>query len=236
LATLTATDPLSQPSFLTSASIALMADAVNRRRISAVLDRLRLEVVATGTTVAGVLGSARSGFDVAILLGGPELLGRGNAIETLRSVAPDCSLVVVSPSTDRSLVRKAVLAGVDGILHHTDVDRVLPVTLMAVLAGQLSVPRTVRNRIAWSSLSLRERQVLQLVADGLTNSEVASQLYLSESTVKSHLSSSFRKLGVASRAEAAAAVLDPERGLAASFAPVGTPLSLERELLGSVAA
>ena len=61
--------------------------------------------------------------------------------------------------------------------------------------------------------SFREKQVLELVARGFTNGEIAMQLFLAESTVKSHLSSSFRKLGINSRKEAAAIVLDPENGL-----------------------
>jgi DNA-binding NarL/FixJ family response regulator len=214
--------------------VALVGDAVNRRRITAALDREQFDVAVAGTSVTAILDSARAGFDVAILFGGTELLGRGNAIELLRAVRPDCAVIVVSASTDRSLVRKALVAGVAGFVEHTDIDRALAVTILAVLGGQLSVPRTVRERVAWTSLSLREKQVLHFVASGLTNSEVASQLYLSESTVKSHLSSSFRKLGVSSRAEAAAAVLDPESGLGA-FASATPLLSLERELLGSAA-
>jgi DNA-binding NarL/FixJ family response regulator len=93
------------------------------------------------------------------------------------------------------------------------VANVLEVTISAVLAGQLSVPRSISDRAAWATFSLREREVLKLVAHGLTNGEIADRLYLSESTVKSHLSSTFRKLGVSSRAEAAAAVLDGDNGL-----------------------
>ena len=54
--------------------------------------------------------------------------------------------------------------------------------------------------------------MLDHVAAGLTNSEIAESLFLSESTVKSHLSSAFAKLGVRSRREAAALVLDPDQG------------------------
>jgi orotate phosphoribosyltransferase-like protein len=73
--------------------------------------------------------------------------------------------------------------------------------------------------------------VLQLVAAGLTNGEIADRLYLSESTIKSHLSSSFRRLGVSSRAEAAAAVLDPDNGIATG-ARLATSLRwLEHQLL-----
>lgn len=84
------------------------------------------------------------------------------------------------------------------------------------------MPRSIRSRIAWATFSVREQQILQQVAAGLTNGEIADRLYLSESTIKSHLSSSFRKLGVCSRAEAVAAMLDPDNGLATG-ARLATP-------------
>jgi DNA-binding NarL/FixJ family response regulator len=121
-------------------------------------------------------------------------------------------------------MRKALRAGVDGYVAERAIRRALVPTVIAVLAGQLAVPRSIRSRIAWAAFSVRERQVLQLVAAGLTNGEIADRLYLSESTIKSHLSSSFRKLGVSSRAEAAAAVLDPDNGLSTGArlaAPLG---------------
>jgi DNA-binding NarL/FixJ family response regulator len=73
------------------------------------------------------------------------------------------------------------------------------------------------------AFSHREKQVLRLVADGLTNSEIAERLFLSESTVKSHLSTAFAKLGVRSRKEAAALVLDPEGALGAILLDAGEP-------------
>jgi DNA-binding NarL/FixJ family response regulator len=61
--------------------------------------------------------------------------------------------------------------------------------------------------------SHRERQVLALLVRGLGNRQIASHLFLAESTVKSHLSSAFQKLGVRSRKEAAALLMDPDEGL-----------------------
>jgi DNA-binding NarL/FixJ family response regulator len=63
------------------------------------------------------------------------------------------------------------------------------------------------------ALSFREKQVLGMVVLGLSNAEIARQLYLTESAVKTHLSNGYRKLGVRSRGQATALILDPERGL-----------------------
>jgi DNA-binding CsgD family transcriptional regulator len=69
------------------------------------------------------------------------------------------------------------------------------------------VPVTLRHLIQPPALSFRERQILGLAVVGLTNSQIAQRLYISESTVKAHLSSAFRRLGVRSRREAATLVL-----------------------------
>ena len=232
MATLTAADTAQQADVLAS-RVAVMGDPVNRRRIESRLDADRFQVVVSGATIATLLEGRNVSFEAAVLVGGADLLSRSGAVETLGTTRPESALIMVSPTTERSLVRKALRSGVDGFVSQSDVDQALTVTLAAVLAGQLSVPHTVRDRIAWTTVSIRERQVLQLVAAGLTNAEIADRLYLSESTVKSHLSTSFRKLGVSSRAEAADAVLDPDHGLDPPSGPVASLDALERELLGS---
>ena len=69
----------------------------------------------------------------------------------------------------------------------------------------------LRASVERPAFSHRERQVLALVARGLTNSEIAEHLLLAQSTVKSHLSSAFAKLGIRSRKEVSALLLDPEQ-------------------------
>ena len=63
------------------------------------------------------------------------------------------------------------------------------------------------------TLSAREKQILGMVVMGYMNCDIAKQLYVAESTVKSHLSSAFLKLGVRSRSEAVELILDAEQGL-----------------------
>ena len=67
---------------------------------------------------------------------------------------------------------------------------------------------------------------MNLVVMGFTNSQIGSRLFLAESTVKSHLSSAFSKLGVRSRSEAAALILDPEESFGMGI--LGIVESLER--------
>lgn len=59
------------------------------------------------------------------------------------------------------------------------------------------------SEIRTATLSPAERHILELVADGLTNGQIARQLWVTETTIKFHLSRVFRKLGVANRTAAA---------------------------------
>lgn len=211
--------------------IGLLADPLNTRRLEAALEN-EFEVVASGQSVPALLEAAREPFELVVMAGDKELLEHGGAVETLRHVRPDCRIVLVATTDQRSLIRKALRYGVDGFVPQAWADVALPVSVAAVLAGQLAVPQSLRRHASWASFSARERQVLQLVADGLTNNEIARHLFLSESTVKTHLSSSFRKLGVSSRAEATAAVLDPDTGLLAMSTARPT-LSRDRQLVGA---
>jgi len=93
-----------------------------------------------------------------------------------------------------------------------DLDDTLVATVRAAAAGQISFPEGLQGAADEPWLTPRERQVLGSVVTGRTNAQIADQLGLAESTIKSHLSSAFAKLGVASRAEAAALIRDQMNG------------------------
>jgi DNA-binding NarL/FixJ family response regulator len=121
------------------------------------------------------------------------------------------SIVVISPPATGTGVRRALDAGADAVVFEPEIEATLAITVMAVASGQSVVPRKLRASVERPAFSHRERQVLALVSKGLTNGEIAERLLLAQSTVKSHLSSAFAKLGIRSRKEATALLLDPEQ-------------------------
>jgi DNA-binding NarL/FixJ family response regulator len=126
-------------------------------------------------------------------------------------------------------LRRALLAGAAGLVLDADLDRALVATGHAVLAGQLAVPSALVRQIAPRPLSYREKQILGLVVLGFTNREIADKLFLAESTVKTHLSSSFAKLDAHSRSEAAARILDPEGGYGVGILAIAGDGAAEHE-------
>jgi two-component system, NarL family, nitrate/nitrite response regulator NarL len=159
--------------------------------------------------------------DVAVLdVKMPELDGLQVANAVVRD-AGSTRVLMLSAFVDRQIVFQAVAAGAAGYLSK-DADR-LEITnaIIAINQGgtvlapevQAGVAAEVRSR--WRpdapSLSERERQVLEMIAEGMLAPEIGRRLYLSPATVKSHLQSLYEKLGVSDRAAAVAEAM--RRGL-----------------------
>jgi DNA-binding NarL/FixJ family response regulator len=160
--------------------------------------------------------------------------------EPLRYIAPlmrrfaPSPLILACARINRWEVRAALAAGAAGIVLVVDLDSALGPCVRAVLSGQTCVPRAHWQQIEPPPLSSREKQILGLVVMGFMNGQIAEQLFLAESTVKSHLSSAFGKLGVRSRNEAVNLILDPERGLGMGILALGgTPLDSSDEAVRS---
>jgi DNA-binding NarL/FixJ family response regulator len=142
-------------------------------------------------------------------------------LPALREVQAEAPALIVCAEVRPGELRGALAVGVNGIVLEEHLSATLGVCIEAVRAGQVCVPRRHAPQIEPATLSAREKQILGLVVMGYMNSEIASQLFVAESTVKSHLSSAFSKLGVRSRNEAVDLIVDPGRGLGMGILALG---------------
>ncbi len=130
-------------------------------------------------------------------------------VRELQKTRPELIVVLVVTEARGVDVRRALQAGARAVVTESSIAGALLPSIEAALVGQITIPSTAGAKAAPRLLTTREKQILGLVVMGMTNAAIASQLYLAESTVKSHLSSAFAKLGVSSRAEATSVILDP---------------------------
>jgi DNA-binding NarL/FixJ family response regulator len=203
-------------------TIALIASGPGSERIVEILDAGNLKTVRfeLAERVGGEPPTQPACSAVALWLEDAGDL-QPHLIESLTQRLPGTPLVLVCGEIERWEMRAALAAGAAGVVLDEDLDSALIPCLQAVQAGQTCVPRDHWRQIDPPALSSREKQILGLVVMGYMNSQIAEQLFLAESTVKSHLSSAFGKLGVRSRNEAVSLILDPERGLGMGILSLG---------------
>ena len=194
--------------------------------------RAAAALVAGGIPVAAIWRSpdevltaeaADLGSGVAVLCCDPGRSADMTTLRRLRKRLHDTRIVVVAHSSGRRHAREALNTGADGFIVDRDIESALATVVRTVAAGHVAVPRGLRRHVVRPAFSHRERQVLALMARGMQNREIADRLYLAESTIKSHLASAFEKLGVRSRKEASALILDPDEGLRALVFGERTP-------------
>ncbi len=182
---------------------------------------------------AGVLPLLRIGElaesppEVIVLAADLDRVDGLTAVRSVHRVAPDARIVVIARDGRGVLARQALNAGAQAFVSEP---HALAAAVGAVVAGLVCAPWVTRRLVAKPTFSHREKQVLELLVAGFTNRQIAGRLYLAESTVKTHVTSAFAKLGVRSRKDAAAILLDPAEGLAwtaLSSAPGGDPMTAE---------
>jgi len=137
------------------------------------------------------------------------------ATRKIKDVAPDTAILILTAYDDEEYVLGLLDAGAAGYLLKSARGRDLVGAIRAIRAGESvlhpniiarllkrATVTPVKDNKALGLLSDREAEVLRLVALGMSNKEVAEELFLSQRTVKAHLTSVFNKLNVASRSEA----------------------------------
>jgi DNA-binding NarL/FixJ family response regulator len=141
------------------------------------------------------------------------------ALPRIRDAAPDCEVVVLTASGTEENLLAAIRAGAAGYLLKSEPPERIAAFLRGVSDGEAALSGSVARRLLdrvrdggrlgggvpddiVRRLSAREVEVLLLLDDHLGTDEIASRLFISEHTVRSHVKSMFRKLGVSSRREA----------------------------------
>ena len=159
-----------------------------------------------GDGVAAVEAFRRHRPDVTILdLRMPRLNG-AEATAAILAEVPEARVIVLSAVGADEAIYRALQAGARGYLLKDLTREELLEAIRAVHAGQRRIPPAVAERLAsrmaGPSLTPRELEVLQLMAQGRGNREIASVLRISEAGVKGHVGAIFGKLGVTDRTQA----------------------------------
>jgi two-component system response regulator DesR len=189
--------------------VLLAEDQAMVRGALAALLRLEgdIEIVAEAARGDEVLPTAlKTQPDVALL--DIEMPGGGglSAARMLHERLPSCRIVILTTFGRSGYLRQAMESGAVGFLLKDAPAAELATAIRRVMAGE----RVVDPGLALTALSeggnpltRREREVLKAALDGASIVDIAAQLYLSEGTVRNHLSTAIQKLGVHNRIEAA---------------------------------
>ena len=191
--------------------------------------RMGLKTALRGFPEFSVVGEARDGEeavkeairlkpDLAVLDVRMPKLGGIEACRDIRSAVPECRVLMLTSFADEKAVMAALMAGANGfMLKEVRTEDLLnamrvvgrggstldPASSAAVMEqirqGNVMSPEDKQAQV----LNDRELQILDLIAEGLTNREMGERLYLSEKTIKHHVSDILSKLGFARRVEAA---------------------------------
>jgi DNA-binding NarL/FixJ family response regulator len=144
----------------------------------------------------------------------PKLSGLDAAM-AIRASDPAARLIALTSYEGEEDIRRALAVGIRAYLTKDVLREELIRTIHAVHAGEVYLPPKIAAVVASQSnrpqLSARERDVLELIARGLGNKEIASQLEIAEDTVKNHIKSIYSKLGVQDRVQATTLAI--QRGL-----------------------
>jgi len=190
--------------------IEVVAEAANGQRAVEIAQRLRPDVCLFDVRMPGV-----DGIEATRRLAGP-------------GVADPLAVVVITTFDLDEYVYAALRAGARGFLLKDAGPAMLAEAVHAAASGDALIAPSVTARLLKAfaqtgpatpparpieALTDREEQVLAAVANGRTNNEIARELYITLSTVKTHISSAFRRLGVHSRREATALVFASDDSL-----------------------
>ena len=130
------------------------------------------------------------------------------AFRHVREASPEAPILVFASRNDSKLAEAALRCGARGFVHAEMPPDQLLRAFEVVLEGEIAAPRGLLeymiaeegNSGNLGDLSTRQREIVELVAEGLSNVQIAKRLFLTESTIKQHLRGAYKILGVKNRA------------------------------------
>ncbi len=179
--------------------IQIVGEAVNELQTINVVNELKPDVVLLDITIAKINGT--------------------QVVLPIRQKSPKTKALMLTAALDEAMIFKSLKAGAKGYLSKDSSVSDLTKAIKAVHQGELWIERKLMSRFfdqetitdskggnphgrTKEGLTPREQEVLHVLATGCTNKEIAQDLFISEKTVKTHLSSIFRKLKVTRRLQA----------------------------------
>lgn len=202
----------------------LVADdhALFRRGVIQTLKTPEMTVVAEASTAAEALEQARETLPDVLLLDVSMPGGSGlDILPQLQAEVPICKVVILTVSEDEETLFLALKQGARGYIVKGVTADDLVAAVQAVHSGETYVAPGMAGRILTEmaknrpaglpDLSAREQEILERIAQGQTNKEIAAELYLSEKTIKHYVTNILTKLQVRNRVEAALKARAAER-------------------------
>lgn len=188
-------------------------------------DETDIEVVGTAASADEGLASAATGVDVVLC---DYRLGEETGVDFTRAALklhPELKIVMLTASNDETILASALEAGCAGFVTKSETletvvsavrgavvgEAIINPQLLARLLPRLAPRQSGRN----PDLTVREREVLELITKGMSNQEIARELVIAVDTARNHVRSVLGKLGVHSKLQAAAAAV--QRGFVHPF-------------------
>jgi DNA-binding NarL/FixJ family response regulator len=138
----------------------------------------------------------------------------------IRELYPGVPLLVLGSQLDLGLASSALKQGADGFVHALMPPAQVLRAVEVVQKGELAAPRQLlgyllsqKENPKIGGLSARQREIMEMVVEGLSNAQIAGRLYLSESTIKQHLRGAYKVLRVRNRTEAAKTMREDAGGV-----------------------
>jgi DNA-binding NarL/FixJ family response regulator len=181
--------------------------------VETVLERANVRVVGKAGDAETALALVREEKPHLLVAEAPQDAGAGfHYVQAAKAEAPGIKCIVLSSDDDAQQIEAALAAGAEAYVlktaHSDDLASAVRQAFersiyLACSTGRSAVRSAPRSDAAVSELTSRERQILLLAAEGHSNAQLARMLWVTEQTVKFHLSNVYRKINVSNRTEAA---------------------------------